>query len=303
MNQFVFIFGGVNIDIFGFSSQDIIPHDSNPGIVKTDIGGVAKNITENLRRLEVPVKMMTVFGNDSFKAQAQKHLTDLQVDFTTSIESTKTPSSIYLAVIDQSKDMHVAINSMGVLEEITIEHISKYDHIIDQAEIIVLDTNYHQEIIEFIVNKYKHKKIIIDAVSASKVYKLRSCLHNIHTLKCNQLELEKLLDIKINTEQELIDAMKSCLKQGVSHLYVTKGEEGIYYSHNGSIEIFKQTPINPVNTTGAGDAFTSGLIYGAYHQLSKQKTVQISDRLARETLLVLGANNPTITKKLLEDIL
>ena len=59
-NSYVAIVGGANVDIQGFPYNSLIYRDSNPGKVEFSLGGVGRNIGENLTRLGIPVKLISV---------------------------------------------------------------------------------------------------------------------------------------------------------------------------------------------------------------------------------------------------
>ena len=56
--------GGANMDIHGRSDRQLIMRDSNPGSLHTSLGGVCRNICENLARLGETVRLITVVGDD-----------------------------------------------------------------------------------------------------------------------------------------------------------------------------------------------------------------------------------------------
>ena len=56
--------GGANMDIHGKADHRIIMRDSNPGTLHASLGGVCRNICENLVRLGSDVKLVTVVGDD-----------------------------------------------------------------------------------------------------------------------------------------------------------------------------------------------------------------------------------------------
>ena len=56
--------GAANVDIRGRSERKLIMGDSNPGTLYTTLGGVCRNICENLARLGSNVKLVTVVGDD-----------------------------------------------------------------------------------------------------------------------------------------------------------------------------------------------------------------------------------------------
>ena len=56
--------GAANMDIRGRGEGRLIMGDSNPGMLYTTLGGVCRNICENLARLGSDVKLVTVVGDD-----------------------------------------------------------------------------------------------------------------------------------------------------------------------------------------------------------------------------------------------
>ena len=65
MSRFVVI-GGANVDIMGIADHPLRPQDSNPGTIRTMLGGVGRNLAENLARLGENVSLVSVVGDDSF---------------------------------------------------------------------------------------------------------------------------------------------------------------------------------------------------------------------------------------------
>ena len=60
----VAVIGGLNVDLIAASRNAIRPGDSNPGQVRTALGGVGRNIAENLCRLSCETALVTVLGDD-----------------------------------------------------------------------------------------------------------------------------------------------------------------------------------------------------------------------------------------------
>ena len=56
--------GGANMDIHGRGDHPLIMRDSNPGTLHMSLGGVCRNICENLARLGEEVRLVTVVGDD-----------------------------------------------------------------------------------------------------------------------------------------------------------------------------------------------------------------------------------------------
>ena len=52
-------------DIKGRVGRDFHPGSSNAGVVRPSFGGAARNIAENLARLDAPTVLLTAIGDDS----------------------------------------------------------------------------------------------------------------------------------------------------------------------------------------------------------------------------------------------
>lgn len=60
-------------------------------------------------------------------------------------------------------------------------------------------------------------------------------------------------------EEGLVELMRHCPARLV---LVTQGKDGVIAWHDGNVVLYPATPVESVDTTGAGDAFVAGLLYG-----------------------------------------
>ncbi|QIW15388.1 aminoimidazole riboside kinase [Pasteurellaceae bacterium RH1A] len=81
-----------------------------------------------------------------------------------------------------------------------------------------------------------------------------------HVLKFSEEELTLLTDTA-----SLKEATEAIVAQYPEKLIIiTLGKDGAYYHFQGQSQIVAGKPVQPVDTTGAGDAFVSGLLAGLY---------------------------------------
>ncbi|MDD2235528.1 MAG: PfkB family carbohydrate kinase [Desulfitobacteriaceae bacterium] len=261
MKEFVTIVGGVNVDIIGFPLSNLVPQDSNPGQVKMSSGGVGRNIAENLVKLGVPTKLISAIGNDIYGQQilveAQRAGLDMQDSLILKGHSTST----YLAVLDEKRDMHVAISAMDILAKLSIDFIKQKRHIIDNVKVCVIDTNIPKDVIEYILTHYNQTYFFLDTVSTVKAMKVKDFIGKFHTIKPNKIEAEILSGLKINNIADLEACGEYFLRQGVKRVFITLGEDGLYYTDGANKGHLPAHKIKVVNATGAGDAFMAGLVY------------------------------------------
>lgn len=290
----ILVIGGTNININATSINEIVRKDSNIGNIEISIGGVAKNIAENLARLDLDVSFLTILGNDHYAEVAIKYLKSLNLNLIYG-KSKKYPTSIYLAVFDQNHDLEIGINDMKATDELNKSFIQKYVNF-KLYDLVVIDSNLCSETLEYIAN-YCDKPIYAESISVNKVLRLKPFLSKFTAIKCNKLEALALTDTK--NHKDIESMMKDLASQGVKEVYVTDGGNGSYLYKNNQIHHKLPYPVNIINTTGADDAFYSGVIYAK--ALNKQELVY-GNALAKITLESNKSNNPNLNRELIERV-
>ncbi|MFR0788392.1 MAG: PfkB family carbohydrate kinase [Vescimonas sp.] len=65
-SPYVTVVGGMNMDIGGWPSEELVAQDSNPGRVRMSPGGVGRNIAHNMSLMGLDVRLLTAFGDDVY---------------------------------------------------------------------------------------------------------------------------------------------------------------------------------------------------------------------------------------------
>lgn len=283
--QYVVVIGGLTRDIGGKPFSNLIMEDSNPGTVKTTMGGVGRNIAHNMSLMGLETKMLTAVGDDNVGRTLRNHSPHAKLDFNEVIAVQGQETATYLYIADQNGDMLSAIADMRVFDYISPEYIEDKRAIINGAKAVVLDANIPIETMTKLTEIYDGH-IFVDPVSTEKGKKLEPILKYIHTLKPNKMEAEMLSGVSIVDEKTLKEAADILLMKGVKRVFISLGRDGVYAaSHNKTIK----APIMPVklaNVTGGGDCFMAGLVYSYLNDLSLEDTVKFS--LAASAMAVEG---------------
>ncbi|MDM8533789.1 winged helix-turn-helix transcriptional regulator [Clostridiaceae bacterium HSG29] len=283
-NDYAVIIGGSNMDLTGFSNEFIILNDSNPGKLKISMGGVGRNIAENLVKLNINAKLLSVVGSDIYGDKIINESRKIGIDMDNIYISHNNPTSTYLSVMDKDGDMKLAISDMDISSEISIEYLEKYKELILRAKALVIDTNMDEHVIDYIFDAFSDKKIFVDTVSTVKAVKIKKHLNKIYTLKPNKIEAEKLLDIEINNEIDMQNAVEKFLKLGVQQVIISNGSKNIHFGNCEGVFNMKTERIDIVNSTGAGDAFIAGLVYSYMKDIELDKAIKLSMKMSRFAL-------------------
>ncbi len=293
-SPYVIVIGGSNMDIAGFSANTIQSRDSNPGSIVLSQGGVGRNIAENLCRIGVDTKLITAIGNDFYGKQIIEHCSKLGVDLSLSKILSGHPTSVYLSVINHQGDMEVAISDMKIIDEINISHIKGHVSLLHNAAAIVADTNLREDVLHYLIDCFP-TNLFLDTVSTIKTQKIKGHLKNIHTIKPNRVEAEILINSSINTEKQIRKAIRNLIDLGIRNVVISLGEKGVAFGNKDQFEIFQPPSVTPKNTTGAGDAFMAGLVYGKLKKMSLKETIRFASAMSQLTLEDDNTNNPNLT--------
>lgn len=292
--NFVSVIGGANIDILGFSTDNLRFKDSNPGNIKISLGGVGRNIGENLVRLGVETKLISVFGDDLYGKKLVEESRHIGLNLDHSLKLKGYPTSVYMSILDNKGDMHLAISQMDILDNISIDFIKQKKDVIENSKICIIDTNIPQDVIEYVINNFKNTKFFLDTVSATKSIKVKSIIGKFHTIKPNKIEAEMLSGIKIETIEDAYKATEYFLQQGVRNIFISLGEEGICFNNGFEKGVIPTPKIKVVNANGAGDAFVAGLVYGNLFNYTIHETVKFALGCSLLTLSHENTINPSI---------
>ena len=287
--DYIISIGGSNIDIQGFSSKPILMRESNPGKIRICSGGVGRNIVNNLANIGLKnIKFITYIGNDIFGDILLNDIKSMGIDYSHIIK--KDYSTFYMAVMNNKRDMEIAISDMDLLDKnLTVEYLDSVRDIIEKAKLIIIDAVMSREIFEYLIKEFPNKKLITDAVSIKKAEHIKGLEKNIYALKLNSNEASFLLDEDINNIEDGKNAVKIFLEKGVKEVYITFGEKGTCYGtaeNKKEAHYLKADKVNVVNASGAGDAFMSGIAYSIFNEFDldyKVKFATVMSTLALES--------------------
>lgn len=292
------VIGGANMDIQGFPEGPLVSRDSNPGKVALSCGGVGRNIAENMARLGLDVKLLTLIGGDSRGKELLEQTEAVGVDMNHILRLPGEATSTYLSILDEKGDMALALAHMSIMERFDPAYIRSEERLLRNAALIVLDANLPEGTIAYICSRYGEIPILADAVSTAKAPRLRESLPRIKRLKPNRLEAEVLTGRTIRNDRELEEAAQLLLQTGLNSLVVSLGEEGVYYRDaEKALRLGNPSrlPGKPINATGAGDAFTAGMAYGMLEGLSEERTLRFALGASAMTLCHEDTINPNLS--------
>ena len=269
--SYAVVVGGVNVDIGGRSFAPLVAADSNPGRVTVSLGGVGRNIAHNLSLLGTDVRLLTAYGEDAHGAQVAASCSELGIDLSHALRTADAPTSTYLYLADNRGEMALAVSDMSICDRISPSYLASQLPLLQNAQVVVADTNIPQESLEFLAENC-NVPLFIDPVSTIKAEKIRGILPGIHTLKPNALEAELLSGVPIHGPEDARQAAKKLLELGIHRVFISMGGSGVCAAMGDKCVILPPLPGNRVNTTGCGDAFMAALTWAYLEGMDLEHT-------------------------------
>ena len=258
-SPYIAVVGGVNIDIGGRSDAPLVAGDSNPGRIRSSLGGVGRNIAHNLCLLGEQVSMVTVLGQDSFAQSVRENAADIGLDLTHSAVIPGGRTGTYLFIDGCDGDMALAVNDMGIYEHITPEFLRQRLDFINHAGLVVVETNLPEASLQWLC-QHCTAPILADPVSTIKAPKLLPVLDKLTALKPNRMEAELLSGVPIRDEADIEKAAAALLDRGVEQVYISLSGDGLYAADRQGHSVRLPCPkVQVANATGGGDAMAAAL--------------------------------------------
>lgn len=277
INQpYILVLGASIVDITGFSAVKYRSHNSNPGCIKVSMGGVCRNIAETTARLGVPTKFISAIGDDDHGRSIVEHSELIGYDMSDSLFLTKCATPTYLAILDEKGEMVSAIVDMWGIDQMDKLFIDSKADIICKASYTFVDAD-NPELLEHILKTYQGKtQFVLDPISAAKAESIKHLIPYFHTVKPNRFEAEMIVGYPLDSIESLIRASEDMLALGVTNVFISLDENGIFYANKETRGIMMARHAKVVNVTGAGDSFVAGLGYGYTNALSLHDTVKFA---------------------------
>ena len=286
----IVVFGAAFVDIKGYPFSQYIPTGRNSGCVVEVHGGVGRNIAEDIANVELRPSFVTVLDKRTISTEVSDKLAKHRCN-TEYISRTDDGLGTWLAIFDNSGDVAASISKRPDLMPILDMLDKKGDEIIGNADSVVVEFDIEVPILKRIIElAQKHgKKLYAPVSNMSIAIERRDLLQHIDCLVCNLQEAELLFTEDF--DGAIPEEMGTLLLEKVSRarmpsIVVTMGDKGAAYaSLDGEYGYCPASKVDVKDTTGAGDAFFSGVAIGLTYGKSLGEACDIGTRLSASVII------------------
>jgi pseudouridine kinase len=287
MNRPVICIGAAFVDELLHAYDGVLIATTNPAHVTKTAGGVSRNIAQHLALFDVPVQLISVFGNDSegdwLKSVCLKAGVQLDASITREGLSGK-----YTGILDSDGSLYSAFLTNSAIQLITPQHLQNHRDLLLTASYLLADANINLDTAEWLLT-FSHETsipLILEPVSVPPAMKFRQAnLQGLHLVTPNEDELPVLCSEKAMFTQQQVEEL---LGRGVKNIWLHNGKHGsVLYNSEKTITLHAPE-IDVVDCTGAGDGSLTGFILGKYFNMDVT-CMKLAHTLSAEVLQVHGA--------------
>ena len=259
-------------------------------------GGVARNVAENLARLDVNVALASIVGVDRDGVLLRRHLQDAGIDTTRLIVSDRHATAEYVAILDAESQLVLGAAQMAILDDFTSANLDESLRDLDAGAWIFADCNLPANVLHdlFVRNR---QKLAVDAVSTEKALRLPRDLSGAELVFLNEDEARAYLDAP-DVDEPLVLA-REVSRHGPAVAVVSSGARGFAVAAVGMLTQRPAPEAQIVDVTGAGDALVAGTLFARIEGKSLVEAVSVGARLAALTLATHGSVHPGLTRAML----
>jgi ribokinase len=253
------VVGSLNMDLVMRVSR--IPKPGETILGADDLhmipGGKGANQAYASARLDAEVAMIGRVGDDAFGEQMINSLKNADVNTQHITRDSEASTGIALIVVEEGGQNSIVVSS-GANGCITPSDVSRAESVIRSADLILLQLEIPlPAVINAAQCAKKHGvKVILNPAPAQQLPEKLLSLTNI--LIPNETEAAMLSGSDVDTEDGIRQAASGLHQYGVKTVIMTRGSRGASLITENGIEHFPAFPVEPVDTTAAGDAFVGG---------------------------------------------
>ena len=226
-------------------------------------GGKGANQAVAAAKLGAEVVMVTAVGDDSFGDNTIKNLAALGVD-TTHIKRVAGKSSGVAPIMVEPSGENSILIVKGANNDLIPDDVERAGETLKTCDLILLQLEVPLETVYAAIRfgKAHGVRTVLNPAPATPELDIAH-VREVSYFIPNETELAILTKLPVETEAEVEAAAKTLLAQGVQAVIVTLGGRGALLATAQGVRRIAPSPVTPVDTTGAGDAFVGA--FARYH--------------------------------------
>lgn len=302
--EFVLVVGSAVLEISGKAEGRLRSGSRQFGTIYRTASGVARNIAENLARLEIETTLLSAIADDEFGERLIAHSTLAGVDCShvLRVSGARTASSL---ILEHSPNKTTRLDDFSIVDFIDSDYLMEYEWLFENAALIVLDATLNEEALDtlFELAALNDVRVCADPTSPLMAGRLIKYIPNLYLVVPNASETVALcqLDEPATQRDEAIFTAQELVNIGADIAVVTLGEQGLAYADSSGGGYIRAVHTDVIDTSGAGDALSGAVIFGLLNGVPIDEAMRLGVTAASLTLESAQTVLPTLSQELLYD--
>lgn len=299
----VAVFGTVFVDCKGFAQKAYNPQGRNLGHIEFFHGGVARNVAENLAYLGLPVRFVSTVDESALAEEVCSRLQAAGVDMQC-VPAVGRGMGMWLAVLGANGELLGSISQMPDLTALGELVQEKGRALLEKTQHVILELDLNAALTLRVLELAAEQGVPVHGIpgNLSVILEKPDILPRLASFICNDVEAGRLLkrELSVLEPEEIAKELRAYADaQGMQSMVITLGARGaVYYDavrqELGYQPVFKT---DVVDSTGAGDAFFSGTVYGLAAGKPLGQAVVCGTQVAAWTIACAENTCPDLAKR------
>ena len=181
--------------------------------------------------------------------------------------------------------------SLGVNARVTPQDLQSHAHLFTEGSIVMTTLEHSRQLLDEITLMAQQNNCTLVVDPSSKDYSKLTpeIARRIDILKPNEVETEMLTGIRVETEEDAVQAIHILKKKGIRMPVISLGSRGVVYEYKGSVTSVEGLRVKAIDTTAAGDTFIGSMAAKLSQGCPFQESVNYANRAAAYCVQHRGA--------------
>jgi sugar/nucleoside kinase (ribokinase family) len=262
-------------------------------------GGSVANSIALLSQLDVKTSLIGNVSDDYYGKRFTKDIEDSGVKFT-NLHNNQDKNSAKCIVLVSNDGERTLCTYLGCSSFLRFDNDKSSENLMDKAkysylEGYILDNELTKQEILTLLKSTNDTKFILSLSDKGCVQRNRSIINELvssytDTVIGNESEFSELLNLdELNKDNVNAAAKLLADNASLNNIIITLNKNGAFYINSDGVSYIETEQITPYDSTGAGDAFAAGYLYGVINNINPIKSCKIGHLLAGNVIQHLGA--------------
>lgn len=300
--DYVLVIGSAMLEVSARPIEVLQPGIRQTGHIHQSVSGVARNIAENLARLDIDTILLCAVADDDIGQHVITHssLAGIDCSHALRVSEARTATAVLLY---QSEDNCTRVDDLGIADAIDSDYLLEHEWLFENAALVVIDATLSEDALGTVFElaaRYE-RPVCADPTSPRLAGRLSKYISSLYLIVPNASETAALcaLDEPATVRESAIGTAQQLVNMGATIAVVTLGERGLAYANSSGGGYLRAIHTEVVDSSGAGDAFSGAVIFGLLNDVPIDGAMRLGVAAASLTLL----SEDTVLQSLDADLL